>query len=189
MSEFGVIFIGHSAPIPASVFTQADASHWVLDIGTAVSLDYLALKEVVLFLAAPLAPQYGLGLYIAMGDGSWAFRGFVASDHPSDVFPLQWPVPEPGEATALTQPGAIKLGIALEPLSELQQKEGSKLNAKADFAKLVALNLFHFMQSFGVQQAGDQLLVPANCIDRWFRKFSDRFRRDPDFLTREKAEL
>lgn len=28
---------------------------------------------------------------------------------------------------------------------ELQQKEGSKLNAKADFAKLVALNLFHFM--------------------------------------------
>jgi hypothetical protein len=97
---------------------------------------------------------------------------------------LQWPVPEPGQPTALTQPGAVKLGVALEPLGELlcscaiarscvdrqsahvimclqsmivhphrcgcvadelQQKEGSKLNAKADFAKLVALNLFHFM--------------------------------------------
>jgi hypothetical protein len=45
--------------------------------------------QVALFLAAPLAPQYGLGLYIAMGDGSWAFRGYVASNHPSDVFPLQ----------------------------------------------------------------------------------------------------
>jgi hypothetical protein len=36
---------------------------------------------------------------------------------------------------------------------ELQQKEGSKLNAKADFAKLVALNLFHFMvrQALAIQ--------------------------------------
>jgi len=33
------------------------------------------------------------------------------------------------------------------PAGELQQKEGSKLGAKADFAKLVALNLFHFMVS------------------------------------------
>lgn len=32
---------------------------------------------------------------------------------------------------------------------ELQEKEGSKLNAKADFAKLVALNLFHFMVNAG----------------------------------------
>jgi hypothetical protein len=86
----------------------------------------------------------------------------------------------------------------------------------------------YLQQSFGVQQSGDKLLVPANCIDRWFQKFSDRFRyarlhflsvtlevlydndiaatcgnthnpptmigldaarRDPDFLTREKAEL
>ncbi len=29
--------------------------------------------------------------------------------------------------------------------AELEQKEGSKVGAKADFAKLVALNLFHFM--------------------------------------------
>lgn len=42
-----------------------------------------------MFLAAPLAPEYGLGLYIAMGDGGWAFRGYVASSHPSDVFPMQ----------------------------------------------------------------------------------------------------
>lgn len=188
-SEFGVIFIGHSAPIPAASFSQADATHWVLDVGTAVSAEYLKLKEVALFLGAPLAPQFGLGLYIAMGSGGWAFRGYVSSDHPSDVFPLQWPVPEPSSPLAVTVPGAVQLGIALEPLGELQQKEGSKLNAKADFAKLVALNLFHFMQSFGVQQAGDKLLVPANCIDRWFQKFSDRFRRDPDFLTREQAEI
>jgi len=31
-------------------------------------------------------------------------------------------------------------------------------------------------ESFGVQQAGDKLVVPANCIDRWFIKFTERFR-------------
>jgi hypothetical protein len=253
--------------------------------------------QVALFLAAPLAPEYGLGLYIAMGDGSWAFRGYVASNHPSDVFPLQvsliaWRHADPlrhrhhdmlqlsvhqvlQEVTecmccsgryqsqdnqqrlcsqalsswalrwslsvsciaVVQQPTPTCIGRVHAPphtlnhhlvckslcygTDELQQKEGSKLNAKADFAKLVALNLFHFMvrlhallslipcscrvlnatfyqadliwvhdalcsmstavcsylqQSFGVQQAGDKLLVPANCIDRWFQKFSDRFR-------------
>jgi hypothetical protein len=124
------------------------------------------------------------------------------------VVGVQWPVPEPGEATALTQPGAIKLGIALEPLGELlrtsisllvvialvtsgpfltptyadhysacsmvsggagelQQKEGSKLNAKADFAKLVALNLFHFM----VRQASALQCIAAAGL---FMSESDR---------------
>ncbi len=27
-----------------------------------------------------------------------------------------------------------------------------------------------------MQQAGDKLVVPANCIDRWFIKFTERFR-------------
>lgn len=43
------------------------------------------------------------------------------------VIGVQWPVPEPGEATALTQPGAIKLGIALEPLGELLHSSTSPL--------------------------------------------------------------
>lgn len=31
----------------------------------------------------------------------------------------------------------------------MSQKEGSKLGAKEDFAKMVGLDLFNFMQSFG----------------------------------------
>ncbi len=30
----------------------------------------------------------------------------------------------------------------------------------------------------------DHLVVPANFLDKWFQKFQAKFRRDPDFLTR-----
>ena len=46
----------------------------MLDVTAAVSHDWLALKEIVLFLAQPLAPEFGLGLYVAVGDGGWMFR-------------------------------------------------------------------------------------------------------------------
>ena len=40
-------------------------------------------------------------------------------------------------------------------------------------------------ESFGSgARAGDALLMPADVIDRWFAKFSERYRRDPDFFTR-----
>ena len=34
-------------------------------------------------------------------------------------------------------------------------------------------------------RANDHLVVPANFLDRWFTKFQHKFRRDPDFLTRQ----
>lgn len=51
--------------------------------------------------------------------------------------------------------------LVCTPAGELQQKEGSKLGAKADFAKLVALNLFHFMVS---RSATTVTACTASCI-------------------------
>jgi hypothetical protein len=44
------------------------------------------------------------------------------------------------------------------------------------------------LQSFGGVQAvgGDKLLVPANILDHWYQRLSNRLRRDPDFLTRRR---
>ena len=42
--------------------------------------------------------------------------------------------------------------------------------SRAEFAKRVALDLFRFMESFNVSAAGDQLVVPANIIERWHDK-------------------
>ena len=38
--------------------------------------------------------------------------------------------------------------------------------AGEEFAKAVAMNLFHFLQSFGGGAAGDSLALPASLIDR-----------------------
>lgn len=187
---FGIFFVGHSVPIPASQFQQVDATHWVLDVGGKINVDFQSLKEVALFLQQPLAAGIALGLYVQLGGAGWSYRGFVSNDHPSDVLPLQWPIPESNTPNLVAVPGHVQIGVSLEPYEELVQKEGGKLKAKETFAKAVALNLFHFMESFGgVGQQANQLVVPTDCIDRWFMKFSQRFRRDPDFLTRERNEL
>ena len=105
--------------------------------------------------------------------------------------PLSWPEPPDGVLTVPPGPGFAQLGISLEPLAELAHKEGSKLGAKEEFAKRVGLDLFQYMQSFGGVQAvgADKLLVPANVLDCWYQRLSNRLRRDPDWLTRHKEAV
>ena len=114
--------------------------------------------------------------------------------------PLQWPPSSP-----LVQ-NAVQLGVSMEtegaygesalacrPLScqadnvsaraaELVQKEGSKLAGRQEFAKRVAMSLYHFMESFSTSGAGNHLVLPTNVLERWFQRFDDKFKRDPDFL-------
>lgn len=61
---------------------------------------------------------------------------------------------------------SVQIGICIEALDELSRKETTRLGAKEDFAKRVAQNLYNFMTSFGTIQAGDQVVVPANCFER-----------------------
>lgn len=38
------------------------------------------------------------------------------------------------------------------------------------------------MESFNEGTLGDRLLLPSNVLERWFKRFDEKFRRDPDFL-------
>lgn len=38
------------------------------------------------------------------------------------------------------------------------------------------------VQSFNVGVAGDRLVLPTDCLERWFKKFDAKYKRDPDFL-------
>ncbi|KAK9835875.1 hypothetical protein WJX74_009968 [Apatococcus lobatus] len=141
-SAFAVSFVGTSFPITNQAFKQVDPTHWVLDVAVGVTPDYRSLKEVMLFMERPipeLSDTSALGLYLSLGGQSWQYRGFVSNQHPSEVMPLQWPEVGP---TFVLQPGAVQLGVSIEPLAELLQKEGSKLAGKQEYARRVAVSLF-----------------------------------------------
>ncbi|GAX77366.1 hypothetical protein CEUSTIGMA_g4812.t1 [Chlamydomonas eustigma] len=163
---FGCFFVGHSYPVYSNIgFQQVDNTHWPN------SLDQVS----------------ALGLYIKVGCSDWQYRGCVHNGHPTEVMPLQWPVSESN--TPAPSPGLVQIGVSIEPGAEIIKKEGSKLGAREDFAKRVGMDLFRFMESFQTQQMGDHIVVPANVLDRWFIKFTDKFRRDPDFLTRSQQPV
>ncbi|KAL3132314.1 hypothetical protein ABBQ32_008892 [Trebouxia sp. C0010 RCD-2024] len=179
---FGLCFIGKSFPISDSSFVRVDPSHWVFDVSN-VTPNYRELQEVSLFLvqSGTLDPTLALGLYISIGGAEWQYRGYVSNTQPSEVMPLQWPEQD---QPLNVGPGVIQLGVSLEPLAEVVQKEGTKLASRQEFAKRVALDLFRYMESFNSGSAGDTLVLPSNVLERWFSKFEHNFRRDPDFLVR-----
>ncbi len=39
-----------------------------------------------------------------------------------------------------------------------------------------------YRTSYNIGEAGDRLVVPTNCLEAWFVKFDNKFKRDPDFL-------
>lgn len=123
---------------------------------------------MALFLAQPgaLDPHLAVGLYVrATTTEGWQYRGCVHGAHPSEVMPLQWPHVD--AQNVAPGPGVAQVGVSVEPLDELLPREGSKLGAKEQFAKRVGMDLYRFLESFQVgQQYGDQLLIPANALDR-----------------------
>ena len=58
------------------------------------------------------------------------------------------------------------------------------------YAKCVAQNLYNFMGSYGndpnvnYMNNSQYLVVPQNFLDKWFLKFEDKFRKDPNFILR-----
>jgi hypothetical protein len=183
---FGLCFLGSSFPIPSTSFTPVSSTHSALDVSTALGPVSLSkVKDVCLFLNSPnaIASDVALALYIKLGDNEWAYRGCVHAGQPSAAMSLLWPASEEQQSLSLI-PSAALIGIALEPLSECLAKEGSALGSREEFAKRVGMDLFRYMESYQTVQMGDQLVVPSNCLDKWFVKFQHRFRTDPDFLTR-----
>ena len=83
--------------------------------------------------------------------------------------------------TSKKQPGEVADGA---------EKERMALGSKETFAKRVATDLFRYMESFQAATAisAEHMVVPMNVLDRWFIKFQDKFRRDPDFLTRREEQ-
>ena len=127
-----------------------------------------------------------LCLYIQVGDTPWEYCGCVANAKPSDVFALRWPVDDAGAP----HPTAA-VGVSIEPLASALEKESGLVRHKETFAKRVAEDLYVYMQSFQTDESAssDRMVVPVNILQKWFEKFTNRFRRDPGYLDRPRLDV
>lgn len=124
-----------------------------------------------------LSDDAALGLYVKVGSSpdGWLYRGCVTNAKPSDTYALQFP-----DLTEPLAPGVVTIGVSVESRADLEGKEQIQTGSKAEFAKRVAFDLLRFVESFGH-------VLPVQLVERWYEKFINRFRQDPDFLTRNQA--
>ena len=114
------------------------------------------------------------------------FCGAVTLARPSAVLSLPWPEPgggagQPQLTAADAQPLSAKIGVSVEDAAALPSLDVAGEQRIERVAMKVGENLFNFMQSFcGVD--GSRLVVPMDILDRWFKKFQERAKRDPDYL-------
>lgn len=167
--------------ITSDGFQQTDATHWTLDVGALAGAAWHACRDVCLFLApgAVLPDGAGLAVHVQSGSSAWEFRGYISNAQPSEVLPTAWPRESDGSRGA----GAV-LGLTLEPLLELANREATAVASRAEFARRVAVDAFRFIASFPVTADQQSVVVPANALALWLAKFEHRFSQDPDYLLR-----
>lgn len=130
-----------------------------------------------------LPPDKALAVYIQSPGSQFLFCGAVTLARPSAVLSLPWP--EPGGQMQLTAadsaPLSAKIGVSVEDLASLPSLDVTAEKRIERLALKVGENLFNFMQSFcGVD--GSKLVVPMDILDRWFKKFQEKSKRDPEYL-------
>ncbi|OIW02635.1 hypothetical protein TanjilG_24086 [Lupinus angustifolius] len=186
---FGVVFPNRSFPMDISSFSQIDTFHWILDMNTFVGEAYDQVREICIFLlnSFTLPPDKALAVYIQSPGSPFVFVGAVTVARPSAVLSLPWP--DPGcsdgsgqlQLTADAQLLTAKIGVSVEDLASLPSLDVAAEKRIERLAMKVGENLFNFMQSFcGVD--GSKLIVPMDILDRWFKKFQERAKRDPEYL-------
>ncbi|KAF5749909.1 hypothetical protein HS088_TW03G00236 [Tripterygium wilfordii] len=182
---FGVVFPNRSFPIDMSTFAQIDTFHWILDMNTFVGEAYDQIREICIFLlnTFTLPADKALAVYVQSPGSPFVFCGAVTLARPSAVLSLNWP--ESGGQMELMAPDAApvsaKIGISVEDLASLPSLDVAAEKRIERLAMKVGENLFNYMQSFcGVD--GSKLIVPMDILDRWFKKFQERAKRDPEYL-------
>ena len=128
------------------------------------------ISDFCVFLTAPL-PDNDHGISVYYCTSGWQFIGALSNTKPTIIVNPGWALNP--EINTLQM---VRVAMVYETPDEIIPK--LEFSAQNDFrkvfAKKVALNLVHFMQSFGG--------IPLQAIDKWFSKFEEKFKRDPNFV-------
>ncbi|CAH1412379.1 unnamed protein product [Lactuca virosa] len=149
---------------------------------------YDSIHQLCIFLlnSFNLPPDKALVVHILSHDFPFQFVGVVTVTHHSAIFSLIWPDLGGEElqkelTTLNVSTLSEKIGIFVEHLASLLSLDMASEKRIDRLAVKVGENLFNFIQSFyGVD--GSKLTVPMDILDRWFKKFQEWAKRDPEYL-------
>jgi hypothetical protein len=165
-----------------------------------ISSPITAINEIVFFLLPNVTLPHDTGVLVYWQIASTAntmmsepqstgfeLLGSLTPDRPSGVFQTGWSEHPQLMDLSPDTPVSVNFGVSLEPLATVANLAATRDSAyqqrRLFVAQKIASDLFNFMQSFdkGTGGAGN-MVVPTSIFDRWFLRFSNRFKRDPNFF-------
>lgn len=146
-----------------------------------------AVNELSVFMlpGCALPPDRGVLVFYAPPPfTSWTNLGALGPSRPSITVRTGW-----GSNVELAQARVVQLGLSLEPADAVVSAASALDSQNWDrlgFAQLLARDLTEYLTSFCALRAeGERLVLPPDAVERWYRKFSEKFRHDPTFLYRK----
>ena len=165
-----------------------------------------AINELVFFLlpgaAYVIPPNSGVLIYWQVEVSPTVQSGFellgslTLLEKQSDIFRTGWSEREEFMTLSSNQPVKVNIGISIEPMevvrnltADMSTTPRMMTNSGAPdkrpmVAQKIAQDLYNFMLSFdtGGATGSQHMTVPANIFDRWWRRFENKLRRDPNFF-------
>lgn len=200
---FGLIVPGF--PVRTD-FLPVDATKFALTLTCPgdIRVPLQSVTEIVLFSAnaGVIPPDQGVLCYwqiaTAVGESTgFSLLGAITAQQPSAVFATGWSENEQLIELLSKQQSnnngviTITIGLSIEPASNISNLGiVDKAHSKLFVAQKIASDLFRFMQSFdtGSAAGSGMMVVPLNIFDRWFQRFENRFRRDPNFFLKQSSD-
>ncbi|VEU36584.1 unnamed protein product [Pseudo-nitzschia multistriata] len=169
-----------------------------------------SINELVFFLlpgaASAIPANTGILLYWQVEVSPTVQSGFellgslTPLEKQSDIFRTGWSEREEFIGLLPNQPVKVNIGISIEPLETVRNLTADGIGAsvmptatnpgtaapdkRPMVAQKIAQDLYNFMLSFdtGGARGSQQMTVPANIFDRWWRRFENKLGRDPNFF-------
>ena len=140
------------------------------------------INNISMFLTGPIPNDCAAALYYSIPPyQTQQFLGCIFNERPSDIFYTGWSL-DPNVNIHKT----IKIGVQMEKLKNIGMsfKEKIEININHEFAKKLAKNLFNYLDSFNQNQDYNRqlLAVPINFFEKWYIKFLNKYKVDPNFL-------
>lgn len=151
------------------------------------------VNELVVFLGAPLGPNQGVMVYwqlVAQQEQSgFEFLGSLTMGQPSQIFRTGWSEHDQFLSIPPNQPVTVTIGLSIEPIESIRNLSNAStenVNSRRPLvAQKIAQDLYNFMQSFDTGGGGGMngtMVVPQNIFERWWKRFENKSRRDPNFF-------